>query len=165
MQRLGRLLPGFVSRGASFMKSVTFSGRMALASKRPNPRRPNGPQEPSPGLSAAMPWETMRKTGLRPERAREEVVRTWRADRSPLAPLQGAYAFRPETQGGATLALGCVLNPLWGRCLARMIKLEACPFRAGRSFSSSPRVPLRSTRGYARRTLRGSAAEHSYSRR
>ena len=39
--------------------------------ERVRPLRPNGPPEPSPGLSAAMPWDRRPHTNQRPERARE----------------------------------------------------------------------------------------------
>ncbi len=69
--------------------------------------RPNGPPQPSPGLSAAMPWEYRHPTNQRPEGARETSSRcvadvysqTPSAPNPSLAPSGRAQLFASVPQG------------------------------------------------------------------
>ena len=82
------------------------------------PLRPNGPTEPSPGLSAAMPWENRRPiTSALKGRARRTPKLSSRGlagtdFRTLLAPFQGALigsCTAPQGIGLTPSALGWVL--------------------------------------------------------
>ncbi len=94
--------------------------------------RPNGPPEPSPGLSEAMPWDYRPHAKQRPERARETSrtpqsfaniyghrgirSRTTFAPTPSRAPSGRNHPFAPRTQGIAALSPGLDSAGLSGRC-------------------------------------------------
>ena len=94
------------------------SGKSTVIRKLPCVRL-NEPPEPSPGLSAAMPWGTVVENLLRPEGAREALEKSKRVKSNRAYPSNGRFSrpFRAEiffalrSQGIAhgRIALGCVL--------------------------------------------------------